>query len=248
VLQLPGGELEIARGDWLLAEDGAHSTVRQQLQAAFPGRALEGEWYLADVPLKTRLAPDRGHVFFFEGGRFLFLIRVVDEALPEHPGGALWRVISNRSEPLAQLAQAEQAAAPLWQSAFRVSHRMVANLIEGNVYFAGDAAHLHSPIGARGMNLGIEDAWVLSELARNRLLPSYHALRYRIDRQVVRRVELLSRMVAAQSPFARLMREWVLPAAVQTPGVRGRLLAAVTGLDHPLPLFSGSAVQPEKEA
>jgi len=247
VLQLPGGEVESARSAWLVAADGAHSTVRQQLKADFPGAALEGEWQLADVPLQTGLPPDHGHVFFFAGGRFLFMIRVVDEALAMQPGGELWRVISNRAEPLAQVTEAKQAGAPLWQSSFSVSHRMVTNMAVGNVYFAGDAAHLHSPIGARGMNLGIEDAWVLSELARNKLLPSYHAIRYRIDRQVVRRVELLTRMVAAQSPFSRLLRDFLLPAAVRTPGLRGRTLAAVTGLDHALPLFSGSALQPDED-
>jgi 2-polyprenyl-6-methoxyphenol hydroxylase-like FAD-dependent oxidoreductase len=95
-------------------------------------------------------------------------------------------------------------------------------------------------MGARGMNLGLEDAWVFSELLRTGRLAEYHDLRYEVDKSVVHRVELLTRMVAAESPLSRLMREFAFPVAVRTPVLRGRMLAAVTGLDHDLPDFSGN--------
>src|SRR5690349_4962511 len=123
---------------------------------------------------------------------------------------------------------------PVWESSFSVAHRMVGTMAVDGVYFAGDAAHIHSPIGARGMNLGIEDAWVLAELARANRLQEYDNFRLSVDRKVVRSVELLTRMVSAQSPFSRIMREVAFPVALKTPILRGRMLAAVTGLDHPV--------------
>jgi 2-polyprenyl-6-methoxyphenol hydroxylase-like FAD-dependent oxidoreductase len=235
-----GGTREVAEVPWLLAADGAHSTVREKLKLDFPGSSLDEEWYLADVPLKSSLPQDHGHLFFFEGGSFLFMIRVVDQAQEKEAGGTLWRLITNRPNPLSRLVGAEQAGGALWASSFRISHRIVAMMAIDNVYFAGDAAHLHSPMGARGMNLGLEDAWVFSELLRTGRLAEYHDLRYEVDKSVVHRVELLTRMVAAESPLSRLMREFAFPVAVRTPVLRGRMLAAVTGLDHDLPDFSGN--------
>jgi len=234
-----GGTLKVAECPWLLAADGAHSTTREKLKIVFSGTSLTHDWYLADVPLRTGLPEDHAHVFFSAGGRLLFMIRVVDEALKETAEGQLWRVMSNRPEPLAQLVLAEQAGAPWWESSFSVSHCMVADLAAQEVYLAGDAAHLHSPLGARGMNLGLEDAWVFSELVRTKRLSEYNDLRRKIDRDVVRRVELLTRMAAAESPFSRILREFAFPAVVKTPVLRGRMLSVLTGLDHELPDFTG---------
>jgi 2-polyprenyl-6-methoxyphenol hydroxylase-like FAD-dependent oxidoreductase len=59
------------------------------------------------------------------------------------------------------------AGDPIWKSEFHISHRINEHLRVGNVFFAGDAAHIHSPIGARGMNLGLEDAFIFSRLVRS---------------------------------------------------------------------------------
>jgi 2-polyprenyl-6-methoxyphenol hydroxylase-like FAD-dependent oxidoreductase len=233
-----GGTKKIFECPWLLAADGAHSTAREKLKNDFPGSSLDEEWYLADAPLRTNLAADHGHFFLFDSGRFLFMIRVVDEALKDQPGALLWRVITNRPEPLSQLVGAEQAGPAIWESGFKVSHRIVETMASEGVYFAGDAAHVHSPIGARGMNLGIEDAWVFAELVRTGRMHEYDGLRRAVDKRVVRRVELLTRMIAAQSSLSRLARRVAFPVAVKTPVLRGRMLAAVTGLDHQLPDLS----------
>ena len=143
----PGGAREVVKCPWLLAADGAHSTAREQMKINFPGSSLADQWYLADVPLKTKLADDHAHIFF-EADGFQFLIRVVDENFDNRPGGPIWRIMANRPDALGRLAEAEQSGPPLWTSGFRISHRINAAMAKGNVYFAGDAAHIHSPIGA----------------------------------------------------------------------------------------------------
>jgi 2-polyprenyl-6-methoxyphenol hydroxylase-like FAD-dependent oxidoreductase len=218
---------------WLLAADGAHSVARQQLGVDFAGTSFPAEWHLADVPLRTSLAADCAHAFFLDGGAFLFLIRVINDIRNDR--GAIWRVIGNRPDPLAQLVQAEPAGGPLWTSGFRISHRINATMAAGRVYFAGDAAHIHSPMGARGMNLGLEDAWVFAELVRANRLPDYDRLRRPVDRRVVHQVELLSCIVSAESRFYQFVREFVFPTVVKIPFLRGRITKTMTGLDHELP-------------
>jgi 2-polyprenyl-6-methoxyphenol hydroxylase-like FAD-dependent oxidoreductase len=118
-----------------------------------------------------------------------------------------------------------------------VTEKMLAQAFEaaGGVYFAGDAAHIHSPVGAGGMNLGLEDAWVFAELVRAKRLPEYDRLRRPVDEQVVRRVELLSRIASAESGVYRFLRAFVFPMAIKIPPLRDRMVGAVTGLDHKLP-------------
>jgi 2-polyprenyl-6-methoxyphenol hydroxylase-like FAD-dependent oxidoreductase len=234
------GHQEIATCPWLFAADGARSAVREKLGNPFLGSSLAEEWHLADAPLRTGLAADQGHIILREKGIFLFLIRVVDETLSDRFSGTLWRVICNRPEPLSQLESAEQTGPPVWTSSFHISHRICSQLAIGNVYFGGDTAHIHSPMGARGMNLGLEDAWVFAELVRMNRLSEYNELRRPVDAQVVRQVDLLTRFITAKSPIIRVMRQYVFPAATKIPAFRRRMIATLAGLDHDLPQFAGT--------
>ncbi|MEU6807450.1 FAD-dependent monooxygenase [Streptomyces sp. NPDC046831] len=97
---------------------------------------------------------------------------------------------------LARLAPAPVTATALrWSSVFRVSHRIVDRYAENRVFVAGDAAHIHPPTGAQGMNTGVQDAynlgWKLAlavkGLAQPRLLESYTAERRPVGEEVVGR-------------------------------------------------------------
>ena len=141
------GSREVVSCPWMLAADGAHSTAREQMGVKFPGSSFAIEWHLIDVPLRTALAPDLVHIFFLTGGAFLLVLRVVDDV--RHDGVPLWRVLGNRPDPLSWLAGAEPTGQPVWTSSFHIAHRLNATFATGGVYFAGDAAHIHSPAGAR---------------------------------------------------------------------------------------------------
>jgi 2-polyprenyl-6-methoxyphenol hydroxylase-like FAD-dependent oxidoreductase len=248
------GSRETIRSPWMLAADGAHSVARSRMNVDFPGSALDRPWYLMDVPLRTKLPQDFAHVFFLDGGAFVFMIRVVDDTMA---GGAalgetapLWRVMTNRPNPVAVLAYAEGVAGvsprdrsvaealPVWQSTFRIAHRVDATLSVGRVFFAGDAAHIHSPLGARGMNLGLEDVWVFAQLFAVGKLDDYDRLRRRVQRSVVRRVEFLSRMASGDSAMFRFIRRFVFPRAIRIDALRAVMLRTVCGLDHELPAIA----------
>lgn len=75
----------------------------------------------------------------------------------------LWRVFADVTEPLDRLPPGTAHGDIEWQSSFHISHRLAAREVLGRAVLAGDAAHIHSPVTARGMNLGIEDAYVFAE-------------------------------------------------------------------------------------
>ena len=98
---------------------------------------------------------------------------------------------------------------PAWLTRFHLHHRQTANYRKGNVFLAGDAAHIHSPVGAQGMNTGIQDAWnlgwklglVARGLADNRLLDTYEAERWPVGQFLLRYTDRLF------STFTRVMSD-----------------------------------------
>ncbi|HEY2084315.1 MAG TPA: FAD-dependent monooxygenase [Verrucomicrobiae bacterium] len=230
------GSIENVNCPWLLAADGAHSTVRKSLNIQFCGSSFEKPWYLVDIPLTTRLEQHFGHVFFPKGGGFIFLIRVVDETTERSQGPKLWRVISDAQNCVEQIPDVIPAASAVWTSEFYISHRINEHLQAGNIYFAGDAAHIHSPMGARGMNLGLEDAWVFSRLVELNRINDYERLRYDCDHAVVKRVELLSRMALGESFFKRAARAVLIRGLLRMSFMRKMFLTTASGLDHSLEL------------
>ncbi|MDF3301470.1 FAD-dependent monooxygenase [Streptomyces tropicalis] len=129
------------------------------------------------------------------------------------------------------------ASALRWSSVFRISHRIVDRYAEGRVFVAGDAAHIHPPTGAQGMNTGIQDArnlaWKLAlavrGVAQPRLLESYDAERRPVGEEVVgRTVRHAGQGVQADpdDPATVLLREAQLLVAyrdspVVEPGAAG---------------------------
>ena len=220
---------------WIFGADGAHSAVREDRHLRFVGDSFRDEWHLLDVPLSTHLPENAANAFLFDDGGFRFMIRVIDER--PQSSTPLWRIFGNEESILDRLPEVRAAGPREWQTHFHIGHRIAERLNQGRVYLAGDAAHIHSPMGARGMNLGIEDAWVFSQLARLDRFDSYHALRHPVDQAVVNRVRFLSRLVVAKSGATRLLRRFALAFATGIPFFREKVLRTLTGLDHSLPIM-----------
>jgi hypothetical protein len=107
-----------------------------------------------------------------------------------------------------------------WSAYFHLNNRMADRLRSGCVFLAGDAAHVHSPAGAQGMNTGIQEAFnlgwkiarMLAGVAPDRLLDTYHDERHPIEREVLRQSSFMTQMAAAEHGPMKLLRDHVMPA------------------------------------
>jgi len=220
---------EIVVAPLLFAADGAHSVVRHALNLDFPGDGWAEPWQLMDVDLSGP-SPHEAYIDFRRHGAFV--------CLPF--SGQTFRLIGFGGPLLDSLPAGWSAGKVHWRSAFKISHRMVERMSVGRIALAGDAAHIHSPIGARGMNLGIEDAFVFAACAEDYLkgetgrLEDYHRLRQPIDATVVKRVRALTRLVRNTSPIAYGLKGLVPPIVARLPFAFNAALKVGMGLDHPV--------------
>jgi 2-polyprenyl-6-methoxyphenol hydroxylase-like FAD-dependent oxidoreductase len=162
------GPIEQVRARYLVGCDGA-STVRRGAGIPFQGGAYPQTFALADLEVDG-LDPNAAHAFIGQEGIVLFF-----------PLGrpASWRLLTmhpslqGRHAPAQPSLEELQALAdamtggsvrlydPVWRTYFGLQHRHASRYQTGRIFLAGDAAHIHSPAGAQGMNTGIQDAWNL---------------------------------------------------------------------------------------
>ena len=229
ILRHADGQSEEASAPILLGADGAHSAVRKGLGLDFPGSAFPEDWQLMDVEL-TGVPPRTGWIDFTAEGPFVVL-----------PFDATtFRLIGFGSPLLEPLPKGWEPGKVLWQSGFHVSHRVASAMAVGRVALAGDAGHIHSPIGARGMNLGIEDAYVFANCAARFLggeagaLEAYGKSRREVDAAVVKRVERLTNAVRGTGGAGPVLRALAIPMLSRIRPLQRMVARQGLGLDHPL--------------
>ena len=259
VVQDDDDSRETIRAQFLVSCEGAHSIVRKQAGFSFSGATMPMRFLLADVAIDWDLPENEVQVWFHREGVFA--------ALPF--GAQKWRLIVERTEdrsigllPMGHgleahptqevtLALVQQLAAertdrknirvrdPLWLSDFRINARMVDRFRERRIFVAGDAAHIHSPLGGQGIVTGIQDAtnlaWklfsVLREDAPDSLLDTFEEERKPIARAVLRGTSAVSNLVFAMNPVMRFVREQLVFPFLRTAFVQKRLFVKVSQLE-----------------
>jgi 2-polyprenyl-6-methoxyphenol hydroxylase-like FAD-dependent oxidoreductase len=241
------GTEETVEARYVVGCDGAHSTVRAQAGIGFEGYAYPQTFLLADLEVDG-LEPDAVHTYMAGAGMLFFF-----------PLGspATWRMLAMRPPdapdtdvtlPLLQeitgryTDDALVLRDPAWMTDFRLHNRGAARYRAGRCFLAGDAAHIHSPAGAQGMNTGIQDAlnlgWKLALVCRGAapegLLETYETERAPVGRIVRRLTDRAFTIVTSGNPALRLARTRLAPRlaplALRATALRGRIFRTVSEL------------------
>ncbi len=219
---------ETASADMLLGADGSHSAVRKGLGIGFPGETSEETFGLADVSLSDWPFP-------FDTAVLTILDTHLAPFIPLAEGYG--RFISTRGDCLNGLPPDAKISKVDWETDFRISYRQAETYQRDSIFLAGDAAHIHSPVGGRGMNLGIEDACWLAWLIEQGRESEYSTLRHPAGAQVLRYTYRFTEFAKARGRMQDLAIRLALPVLTHAPALRRRLFSMVTGLDTPHPAW-----------
>lgn len=205
---------------WLVGCDGSTSTVRHCLGLPFEGETYDELFLLADMRIEWSLSGDELHLFLTEDGFFMVLpmpdgwVRTFASVPPGRTDlvadrDTFERMIRDRVDVPCKVLETG------WIAQFRIHRRMVPHYREGRVFLAGDAAHIHSPVGGQGMNIGMQDAMnlgfklalVARGLAREELLQSYEIERHYAAARTLRDTHLATTLSMFQNPMLRIPRD-----------------------------------------
>lgn len=273
----PNGE-ETVRARFVVGCDGFRSGVRRLLGIPFAGSSYPQAFALADLRIDWDLPRDEARAWFHPDGLFATLplpepgtwrlIADVPASAPAANADVHGITGEVGDEPAIDLPFFQRLFAertgnrtatlsdPTWLSGFRISRRMAERYRDGRCFIAGDAAHVHSPVGGQGMNTGIQDAanlgWKLALATMGHaapgLLDTYATERMPIARGVLDGTDLGMRMITAANPAVRRLRDFALPRLAALPGARGMFAEQVSELGvnyrrSPLSVDATGAVQ-----
>ena len=233
-----GVSIEIA-AKYVVGADGENSLVRRAASIAFPGK-LYGSFLLADAEMEWPLPRDEVTLFFSEQGTLVvapmsrdrFRIVAQLESAPKDPEISDVQAVLDKRGP----GSGAQVSKLLWGSRFQVHHKLADTFHRERIVLVGDAAHVHSPAGGQGMNLGIRDAIALSEAMAHSLqgggdgpLTSYARSRREKAMKVLRMTDRLTQVATLGTPRTRCFRNRLIAFVARFPVVRRAIARRLAG-------------------
>jgi len=226
-VQLQEGEnIKKLTCDWLIGADGAHSTVRKQLNIPFNGDTYQHSFYLADIELNNnKLRED-----YIQ----LFMTRQDFAGFFPMPEVNNYRVVGNIPAGMPDDINLEDILPMLdnisgrhinvkkddWFTIYRLHHRMAEKFRERRCFLIGDAAHIHSPVGGQGMNTGLQDAYnlawklagVVNEQYEPTILNTYAAERMPVAKDLLTTTDRVFNLIVSGKWYTGLFKMWILPS------------------------------------
>jgi 2-polyprenyl-6-methoxyphenol hydroxylase-like FAD-dependent oxidoreductase len=164
------GKSQRIEAQYLVGCDGPKSLVRHTLGLEFAGSTFDRMFYVADVRIDWNLRHDAFHVcllkdsllvfFPLKGDRRYRIVGTFPEEFSKDEGEVLYAEIEQRIREEVDLKLDVRDVE--WFSTYKVHSRHASQFFAGRCFLAGDAAHIHSPVGAQGMNTGIQDGYNLA--------------------------------------------------------------------------------------
>jgi len=232
---------DVIRARYVVGADGIHSTVREQAGIGFEGDVYQESFTLADVRLRGDVPADEVILFWAKAGLTVVaplpgdIFRIVAPVpdAPEKPSAEfIQRLLDERGLGVGRMVVTEV----IWGSRFRIHHRVADTYRAGRLLLAGDAAHVHSPAGGQGMNLGIQDGVALADAlaailggAPDSVLDEYSLARRPIAQQIVEMTDRLTRLATLPRAL-RPVRNVAISAVGRIPAVQRALAMRLSGL------------------
>jgi 2-polyprenyl-6-methoxyphenol hydroxylase-like FAD-dependent oxidoreductase len=224
--------------------DGMRSQIRSALQIPFVGSSHVEAFLMADVRMDWSLPRSDVQLFFSEHGLTVVaplpddryrLLATVDRVVGAPELEDLQRLLAARG-PRSDVPRIHDV---VWSTCFGVDRSLAMHYRSGRVFLAGDAAHVHTPTEAQGMNAGIQDALYLAEHlgrvirghADDRSLDSYERDRRPIAESVFDLTRRMSRIATLRDPRHRRWRNRVLRTMGRIPGLPAALARRISGLE-----------------
>ncbi len=234
-LRRANGLIEEVSPRWLIGCDGAHSVVREKTGTPFEGARVGVSFFLADAEITGPDVPQDELSLHVSHGNVVFMARLTDRivrlivALHEQPKTDRDRelTVADMQGMVDRVGVRIYIRSAEWMAPFHVTDRQAKHYRVGNVFLAGDASHIHSPVGGQGMNTGIQDvanlAWKLAAVARgahDSLLDSYEGERGEVGRALLRFTERGLKLATISNPIIEKLRDTFAPIIVLLPPVQ----------------------------
>ena len=225
------GACQTIKAKYLVGCDGAKSTVRDALGLEFQGSTFERVFYVADAQVDWKFSHDALHICLSKDSLLVFfplkgeqryrIVGTFPEEFAKEEGDILYEEIEHRIKEEAKLELDIHDVE--WFSTYKVHTRHVSKFSEGRCFLAGDAAHIHSPAGAQGMNTGIQDgynlAWkmvlVLKGKTDEKLLKTYNEERLENAKNLLQTTDRMFQFAAGSEWFLAFLRTNVLPSVAK---------------------------------
>jgi len=219
---------ENIKADWLIGCDGASSGVRKILEIPFGGETYKEslfvldckiDWAFKDHEAAIALSKDAFGLFFPMTNGRCRVSGIVSEEYADKDTISFDEVNRDFAKSLKMDITLSD---PEWISLYHAHHRYVAHFRKGRCFLAGDAAHVHSPAGAQGMNTGLQDAYnlawklttVIKGTAEEKILDTYHEERLPVARKLVHTTDRVFGITVSQNPFLVFWRVHLIPRLV----------------------------------
>ena len=210
---------------WIAGCDGAHSAVREINGIAFQGAPYEHVFFVADTQLTGNMVPEELNVYLWREGFHLFfpmrgenhwrVVGIVPAEMRERKDLTFEDVIPSMQREAGSRLSFQKCT---WFSTYRIHHRRAERFRDRRCFLLGDAAHIHSPVGAQGMNTGLQDAynlaWKLALVVSGRtdaaLLDSYGEERIPVAKRLLSTTDQAFSLVVSDNLLTGLFRTRVL--------------------------------------
>ncbi len=246
-LRHPDGQEEVAHANYLVGCDGAHSMVRKKLGLSFAGGKYENEQFIqTDAKIRWTLPKGTSYLFLTQQGYMMVIempddiVRVFISLSDPDPTNETPPTLQEVQDALNQLGGLEaELYDPIWLARYRTSHRRADRFREGRIFVAGDAGHIHVPLGGQGMNTGIQDAfnlgWKLAYTLQGKvnptLLDTYNAERIPVAEALLAGTDKGYRIILHPNELKQNAVRLLGPFIVGQESIRAKILHTLEEVD-----------------